>query len=237
MEQILLLDFELNNPLTYLDKFKRLLKDENWNLDLFWARDYNQKDKPSLDDKLNSTQFLLIRKPLTFLSSPKVRKKIQNNVLKEKKSLLIMYTFSEIETLELLNSFLEPFKIQISEIQVIDKKTNLKNKHEVIFHKKSNCFSHNSLFNNIDKIVISDAHHIYVNSPSKILIQGNPSTELQFPMSDEIAPLTGSEINISAYYEETGLVTVINSTLFLNKYFDFNKKFIKNIITWMGNRK
>ena len=145
-----------------------------------------------------------------------------------------MYTFPDMETLELLNSFLKPFNIQISEIQIIDHETNLKNKREVIYHKKNNCFLHDELFKDVNKIVISDAYHIYLDSPAKNLIRGNPSTKLQFLMSTEEAEMRGSEINVSVYYEETCRVMLINSTLFLDKYFDFNKKFIKNIITWLG---
>jgi hypothetical protein len=67
MDTILFMDFELNKPLTYLNKFKKMIRDEGYNLDLFWAKDYSSEKKPSIDDKINSSEFLVIRKPLTFL--------------------------------------------------------------------------------------------------------------------------------------------------------------------------
>ena len=87
MENILFMDFELNQPLGLLSKFKHWLVREGWTVDMFWAKDYaqEQKKKPSFDEKLQSSNLLFIRKPLTFLTSPNVRKKLQEVVLKEKK--------------------------------------------------------------------------------------------------------------------------------------------------------
>ena len=137
MNNILFMDFELNQPLAYLTKFKKMLASDGWNLDMFWAKDYASDNKPSFDDKLNGSNFLFIRKPLTFLSSPNVRKKIQEAVLDRKKSLLLMMSFADKESLDLIRDFLEPFKIEPSDVRAIDNVTNLKGKRSVVFHKKN----------------------------------------------------------------------------------------------------
>jgi hypothetical protein len=237
MDKFLLMDFELNLPLSYLNKFKSLINDKGWILDLFWARDYNQKEKPRIEDKINSAQILMIRKPLTFLTSPKMRKRLQDSILKDKKNMLIMYTFTEIESLEVMNKFLEPFKINLSEVQIIDNKRNQGNIRNVIFQKKNKCFSHDELFKGVSSILIPNPHHIFVKKPAKILIKGNPSTAVQYYISEETSNLKGSNLIVGAYYNDTGRMVVLDSTLFLDKFFDFNKKFIKNVITWLGEKK
>ncbi|WP_455392380.1 hypothetical protein [[Eubacterium] cellulosolvens] len=236
MDNILFMDFELNQPLTYLNKFRKLIRDEGWELDLFWARDYSQKERPSVDEKIKKAKLLVIRKPLTFLSGPQVRKKLQQAVLKDKKSLLVMYTFTEMDSLEVLNEFLRPFKINTSEIQIIDNKTNANDKRNVVFQKKNKCFLHNELFDGVANILIPHPHYVYVTEPAKILIRGNPSTELKYGINEGGLDLTGSELTVGAYYEETGKMIVLDSTLFLDKYFDFNKRFVKNVITWLGKK-
>lgn len=240
MDKLLFLDFELNKPLTYLNKFKQLLKDEGWLVDLFWARDYAQEKKPSLDEKINSSDFLIIRKPLTFLTSPAAREKIQEAILKKKRNLLVMYTFFEKESLDVLVNFLNPFKITPSDIKIVDNKTNLENKRMVVFHKKNKCFSHDTLFTNVTKVLIPHPHHLFVSSPAKVLVRGNPTTEVQddplYELTDN-SDLKGSNITVGAYYDKSGKLVIISSTLFLDNYFDFNKKFIKNVITWLGGKK
>ena len=237
MDNILIMDFELNRPLTYLNKFKQLLNDEGWALDLFWARDYAQEVKPSIDDKINSAELLIIRKPLTFLTGPQVRKKLQQAVLKDKKSFLIMYTFTEKDSQDVLNEFLKPFKINTSELQLIDNKTNMNDKRNVLFEKKNKCFSHNTLFKGVSKVLIPHPHHIYVSKPAKILIRGNPSTELKYNFDQESTALSGANLIVGAYYEKTGRIIVVDSTLFLDKYFDHNKKFVKNVIDWLSEKR
>jgi hypothetical protein len=230
------MDFELNKPLTYLNKFQELIRDSGWAVDLFWARDYTNKVKPSVDDKIAKAEFLIIRKPLTFLSSAMIRKKLQDLVFKKTKNMLVMYTFSETDSLIVMNQFLQPFKINASEIKVIDHKTNLKDKRDVIFQKKNDCFSHDEIFTGINKILIPHPHYIYVDTPAKVLIRGNPTTEIDQDNDIEVESgnLSGSDIVVGAYYEEAGRILVLDSTLFLDKYFDHNKKFIKNVITWLG---
>lgn len=237
MDTILFMDFELNKPLTYLNKFKKMIRDEGYNLDLFWAKDYSSEKKPSIDDKINSSEFLVIRKPLTFLIGPQVRKKLQDAVLEDKKSILIMYTFTEKDSLDVINEFLKPFKINTSEIQVVDFVANSDGQRNVIFQKKNNCFFHDELFKGVSKILIPHPHYVYVTEPAKILIRGNPSTELKYKQDDDSDSLTGADLVVAGYYEETGRLVVMDSTLFLDKYFDFNKKFVKNIITWLGEKK
>ena len=189
MNNILLMDFELNKPLTLLNKFKTFLRNEGWAVDMFLAKDYSDGKKPSLDDKINSAQFILIRKPLTFLNSPKVTKKLQDAVLKDKKSLLLMLTFLDKESLNLIQNFLKPFKITPSEIKIIDQITNLNNKRSVVYHKKNNCFVNDIFFKQVAKIVVPDANVLYIEPPSEVMIRGNPSTEtthIDLKNNDEI---------------------------------------------------
>lgn len=237
MDNILMMDFELNKPLTYLSKFKEMLNNDGWNLDMFWAKDYSSDNKPTLDDKINSANLLLIRKPLTFLSSQLAIGKIQEAVLKEKKNLLLMMTYIDLETNSLLRNFLKPFNIIPSGIKAIDTKTNQDNKRMVIYHKKNKCFLHDELFKNVNKILIPDAINLFVDSPAKILIRGNPSTEAVNTLGIDESEPTGSDIIVGAYHEEKGRLITINSTLFLDNYFDFNKPFIKNIMTWLRTDK
>lgn len=232
--KILFMDFELNKPLTYLNKFGKLIRDEGWNLDLFWAKEYTHENKPSVNYKIDSAKILIIRKPLTFLSSPRVRKKLQETIKKDKKNMLIMYSFTERDSLDALSEFLKPFMITPSEVQIIDNKSNQDNFRNVIFHKKNKCFNHSELFKGISKILIPHPHLVSVNKPAKILIKGNPSTEVQEDIYFETSTLSGSDVIVGAYYDDTGRILVMDSTLFLDNFFDFNKKFIKNVITWLG---
>jgi hypothetical protein len=237
MDNLLFMDFELNKPLTYLNKFRKLVRNEGWDLDLFWASDYSQKKKPSIDVKINSAKLLVIRKPLTFLSGPQVRKKLQQAVLKSKKNLLVMYTYTENDSLEVLNEFLKPFKINTSDLQMIDNKTNQQDYRNVVFQKKNNCFYHDELFSGVSKILIPHPHMIYVHEPAKVLIRGNPTTELKTDFNENVSDLSGDNLIAGAYYNEkkSGKMLVIDSTLFLDEYFDFNKRFVKNIFTWFGS--
>ncbi len=237
MENILFMDFELNQPLTLLNKFDSWLQKEGWKLDMFWAKDYTKKDKPTFDEKLGSSDFLFIRKPLTFLTSPNVREKLQKAILKNKKSLLLMMSFSDRETLDLLREFLKPFNIEPSDVRAIDDVTNLQGKRSVIFHKKNNCFEHSEIFKRVNKIVIPDANLLFIEPPSKILIRGNPSTDIFSHNPINKPELKGSNIIVGAYYEETGKIIVVNSSIFLDKYFDFNKPFIKNVMNWLSLEK
>lgn len=234
MEKLLFLDFELNNPLIYLNKFQSLLKDEGWLIDLFWVNEPSTKNKSILEAKIEKNQFMIIYKPLTFLSSPGSRKKIQDAVIKDKKNLLLMISFNDTETYELLQQFLVPFKINLSFNKIIDNNTNLKHVRSVVYHKKNKCFKHNELFSGVSKLVIPYAHHLNINPPAKILIQGNPTTELQVEYKTDDSDINGSDIIAGAYYEKTGRIVIVNSTVFLDKFFDFNKPFIKNVITWLG---
>jgi hypothetical protein len=145
-----------------------------------------------------------------------------------------MYTFSERESMDALNKFLNPFMINTSEVQIIDNKVNLDNIRNVIFQKENKCFSHNELFKGVNKILIPNPHHIYVDEPAKVLIRGNPSTEIKYDLFVETSNLKGQDVIAGAYYEDTGRLIVLDSTLFLDKYFDFNKKFIINVIKWLA---
>jgi hypothetical protein len=233
MANILFMDFELNMPLTYLNKFTKLLKTDNWYLDMFWAKDYMKKKRPTLDEKIKSYNILLIRKPMTFLSSKVAVEKIQKAILRDNKRLLLMLTFLDYETLDMLKDFLEPFNIIPTEIRAIDYKTNQDNRKSVIYHKKNKCFNHDELFKNVSKIVIPDATHLYVEPPAKILIRGNPSTEPFYTTGNIKNAPSGSDLIVGAYYEESGRMLIVNSTVFLDNYFDFNRPFIKNVIKWL----
>lgn len=232
-----MMDFELNKPLTYLSKFKKLIEDNGWYLDLFWARDYSNGAGPPIEDKIKDAKFLVIRKPLTFLSGPKVRKTLQDAVIKDEKSILIMYTFSESDSLHALNKFMEPFKIQLSDASIIDMKTNQDDKHNVVFQKKNRCFFNDSLFKGVSKLLIPFPHHIYTDDPAKILIRANPSSELKFDIFQETKDIKGTDLIVGAYYDKTGRIVVVDSTLFLDNYFDFNKRFVKNVFTWLYQNK
>jgi hypothetical protein len=235
MENILFMDFELNKPLTYLDKFNQLLKKDGWILDMFWVKDYSQEKKPSLDDKINNSDLLFIRKPLTFLSSPTATEKIQNAILKNNKNLLLMMTYSDYETFDMLKNFLIPFNITLSEFRAFDIKTYQEHERSVIFHKKNKCFNHKELFKGINKVLIPDASHLVVEPPANVLIRGNPSTETSKSFGGREEGPKGSDIIVGAYYEESGKILVVNSTVFLDNFFDFNKPFIKNIMGWLDS--
>jgi len=236
MDIALFMDFELNNPLTYLSKFKKLVKDEGWVLDLFWASDYTKKKRPSVDEKISKANFLIIRKPLTFLSSATIRSKLQEIIRTKKKNLLIMYTFTEFESLGVLNQFLEPFKIQLSELQIIDNTTNQNDTRTVVFHKKNKCFNHKFLFNGVQKVTIPHPHHMYLTKPAKILIRGNPSSEIKDSIYMDTSNLKGSDLIVGAYHESNGKILVLDSTLFLDQYFDYNKKFISNVFHYLAEK-
>ncbi len=234
MDNILLMDFELNKPLTYLNKFKKMLNDNDWTLDIFWAKEYTKKEKPTMDEKIKNTEFLIIRKPMTFLSNAETRKKIQNVVLKDKKNLLVMSTFPDRDSLDVLTNFLQPFHINPTDNKVIDNNTNKNNERLVVFNKKNKCFSHATLFKGVKSIVIPYPYHLIVDSPAEILIRGNPSTEVLDDGMDYTPGLKGSDIIVGAYFEASCRVIVVNSTIFLDSYFEFNRSFIKNIISWCG---
>ena len=88
-------------------------------------------------------------------------------------------------------------------------------------------------------IMLLDASHpsIIPNSRISYLIQGNSSTEMDYIFDESISKLEGSDITVAAYYEKNGKMLVVNSTIFLDNYFNFNKPFIKNVVSWLGEEK
>jgi hypothetical protein len=148
-----------------------------------------------------------------------------------------MYTFSESDSLDALNKFMEPFKIQLSDASIIDTKTNQDDQHNVIFQKKNRCFFNDILFKGVGKLLIPFPHHIYTADPAKILIRANPSSEIKFDIFQETKEIKGTDLIVGAYYDKTGRIVVVDSTLFLDNYFDFNKRFVKNVFTWLYENK
>jgi hypothetical protein len=229
-----MLDYELNQPFLYIEKFQSLLKKQDFDTDMFKISDAGKDKKSPLIDKIESCDIVLLRKPLTFLSSESTRKKIQDVITKKNKNILITFSFVDYESLEILNDFLKPFKIQSSGIMVYDDQENLGSRRLVVFRKTNGCLEHPEIFKGVDKVVIPQAHYVYVVKPSKVMIRGNPSTRAEGTSDSQLENVGGQEIIVSAYSDGDSKVILMDSTLLNNKYLDKNLKFVQNVVKWMG---
>jgi hypothetical protein len=235
MKTVFILDYELNQPFLYIEKFQKILTKLDFNIDMFKISDAGKDKKSPLLDKIEACDFVLLRKPLTFLSNESTRKKIQDFVIKKKKNILITFSFVDHESLEILNDFLQPLKIQSSGIMVYDDKENLGSRRLVVFRKSNGCLEHPKIFKGVDQVVIPQAHYVYVVKPSKPMIRGNPSTRAEGTSDSQIENIGGQEIIVSAYNDDNSKVILMDSTLINNKYIDKNIKFVQNVVKYMGD--
>jgi len=233
MKTAFMLDYELNQPFLYIEKFQKLLTNQDLNIDMFKISDAGKDKKSPLDDKIDACDFIILRKPLTFLSSEPTRQKIQDFVIKKHKNILVTFSFVDYESLEIINDFLKPTNIQSSGIMVYDDKENLGSRRLVRFRKSNGCLEHPDLFKGVDEVVIPQAHYVYVVKPSKVLIRGNPSTRAEGTSDSQLENIGGNEIIVSAYNDDNAKIILMDSTLLNNKYIDKNTKFVKNIVNWM----
>jgi hypothetical protein len=233
MKTAFMLDYELNQPFLYIEKFQKLLTNQDLNIDMFKISDAGKEKKSPLDDKIDACDFIILRKPLTFLSSEPTRQKIQDFVIKKHKNILVTFSFVDYESLEIINDFLKPTNIQSSGIMVYDDKENLGSRRLVRFRKSNGCLEHSDIFKGVDEVVIPQAHYVYVVRPSKVLIRGNPSTRAEGTSDSQLENIGGNEIIVSAYNDDNAKIILMDSTLLNNKYIDKNTKFVKNVINWM----
>lgn len=235
MKSVFMLDYELNQPFLYIEKFQNLLTKQDFQVDMFKISDAGKDKKSPLDDKIEACDFIILRKPLTFLSGESTRQKIQDFVVKKHKNILITFSFVDYESLDILNDFLKPLNIQSSGIMVYDDKENLGSRRLVVFRKSNGCLEHPKIFKGVDQVVIPQAHYIYVVKPSKVMIRGNPSTRAVGTSDSQLENIGGKEIVVGGYNDDKAKVILMDSTLINNKYIDKNTKFVKNVIKWMGD--
>ena len=87
MKSVFMLDYELNQPFLYIEKFQNMLTKQDFQVDMFKISDAGKDKKSPLDDKIEACDFIILRKPLTFLSGESTRKKIQDFVVKKHKNI------------------------------------------------------------------------------------------------------------------------------------------------------
>ncbi len=234
MKKAFLLDFELNKPFTYIEDFINILSKSDIEIDIFNVSDAGKDKKSPLMNKIEASNFLILRKPLTFLTSESSRAHIREAVMEGNKNLLIIYSFSDIDSLEVLNDFMAPLNLRASSLMVYDDNNNFESRRIVVFHKANGCFVHPEVFKGVEKVVIPQAHHIFITNPSKAMIRGNPTTRTLGTTDMPVAGVEGSDIIVGAYNEESSRVVIMDSTLVNNKYIRENTRFVKNIIKWIS---
>lgn len=234
MKKAFFLEFELNKPFTYIEDFINILTNSDIEVDIFNVSDAGKDKKSPLVPKIEACNFMILRKPLTFLSSESSRTHISDAVIKGNKNLLIIYSFSDIDSLEVLNNFLEPLNLRASSLMVYDEHENFESRRIVVFREANGCFEHREIFKGVDKVIIPQAHHIFITEPAKVMIRGNPTTRTVSTFDMPVAEVEGREIIVGAFNEKTSRVILMDSTLVNNKYIRQNTRFVKNVIKWIS---
>jgi len=228
-----MLDLTLNDPFQYLDAFKRLLRTMDIELAAFSRKDLEGGVEKALENGFQKAEFLILRKPFGLLSGEKARAKVQDGVKSGRIGILVMYTFTEQEALDLMNDFLRPFGLASTELMVTDS-ADKNSRKVVIFTKDKGCFKFDPFFKDVGKVVIPQPHHIIVSPPAKAAIIGNNTIEANTFDDNPNNRLTGESITVCAVCDEGGKLVLVDSTIFSNDWLEKNNVFASNLLKWVG---
>jgi hypothetical protein len=237
MDKALLLDFNINRPFQYFESFRKALKDMGVELSAISKDDLSKGLPESLEEKFEECSFIVLRKPFAVLSGEKMRGQVQEAVLSGKVGILVLFSFSEMDALVIMNQFLEPFKITTSDFMVLDEQSNFKDtKKVVVFKPEAGAFKYEKLFQGIEQVVIPQPHHLFIQPPAVPVIVGNPTSIANRFYEDPAEQMDGEEIVVSALNEEKGRLLLVDSTMFTNEWLDLNTGFLKNIVDWVSHK-
>ena len=130
MNQALLLDFNINRPFSSMESFRSKLKGLDVELNALSKDDVKKGLPQVLEEKFEECDFLVLRKPFAVLSGEKMQGLVQDAVVSGKVSLLVLFSFSEMDAMVLTNQFLSPFNITTTDIMVWDELSNFLNQME-----------------------------------------------------------------------------------------------------------
>jgi len=228
-----MLDFLENAPYTYLNSFKDLIRERGLDPEMLTPKDLMGDTKGGLQSRFDDCQFIIVRKPLAVLLNKSIRDAVTKAVQEDGKNLLVMYSFVEDDAHGAMNSTLEPFNIQSTSIKVFDDVENEGSKRMVTFRDRNWCFVHEDLMKEVTQVTIPHPHHLEVQAPSKPVIVGNSTTIAMTEYDVLLDDPKGKTIVVAACYEEKGRLILTDSTIYLDSYISWNKKFISNILDWL----
>jgi len=228
-----MLDLTLNDPFQYLDSFKKLLRTMDIELAAFSRKDLEGGIETALENGFQRADFLILRKPFGLLSGEKARAKVQDAVRSGRIGLLVMYTFTELEALELMNDFLRPFGLASTELMVTDS-ADRNSKKVVNFSNDQGCFKFDPLFKDVAKVIIPQPHHIMVSPPAKAAVIGHATTEANTFDDNPNNRILGNSITVCGVCDDGGKLVLVDSTMFSNDWLEKNRVFAGNIMKWVG---
>ena len=235
MDKALLLDFNINRPFQYFESFRKSLRDLGVELTALSKDDLSKGLPESLKEKFEECKFIVLRKPFAVMSGEKMRAQVQEAVLSGKVGILVLFSFSEMDALVIMNQFLEPFNITTSDFMVQDEDSNFKNtKKVVVFKPEAGAFKNEKLFQGVDEVVIPQPHHLFIQPPATPVLVGNPTSTANRFYEDPAEQMNGEEIVVSALNEENGRLLLVDSTMFTNEWIDLNTGFLKNVVNWVS---
>lgn len=228
-----MLDLTLNDPFQYLDAFKKLLRTQDLELAAFSRKDLEGGVEKALENGFQKADFLILRKPFGLLSGEKARAKVQEGVKAGRIGLLVMYTFTELEALDLMNDFLKPFGLASTELMVTDSAD--RNTRKVVnFTHEGGCFKFDPLLKDVGKVIIPQPHHIIVSPPARPAIIGHATIEANTFDDNPANRMTGESITVCAVNDTGGKLVLIDSTIFSNEWLEKNNVFAGNLLRWVG---
>lgn len=233
MNKALLLDFNINRPFQYIESFRKTLESLDVELNALSKDDVKKGLPEVLQEKFEECSFLVLRKPFAVLSGEKMREQVQNAVISGKVNLLVLFSFSEMEALEIVNEFLTPFNIQASDYMVWDEESNIKGTKKLVVFKPG-AFRYPGLFEGVEQVVIPQPHHLNIQDPAEPILVGNPTTYSNQFQEQPATQIDADNVVVGAINEQNGRVLVMDSTVFTNEWLDHNIPFLKNIVKYVS---
>jgi len=233
VNKALLLDFNINRPFQYIESFRKTLKSLGIELNALSNDDVKKGLPEVLQEKFEECSFIIVRKPFAVLSGDKMREQVQNAVTSGKVNILVLFSFSEMEALELMNDFLSPFNIQASDYMVWDEDSNIRGtKKLVVFKPEAGAFKHKNLFEGVEQVVIPQPHHLFIQEPAVPVLVGNPTTHANQFQENPATQIDAENVVVGALNQDNGHVLVMDPTLFTNEWLEYNIPFLKNVLKW-----
>lgn len=233
MSSALLLDFTLNAPFQYLEDFKRYLRNKDIELRAIQRGDIANGLDAFLEEQFDECDFLVLRKPFAVLSGERMRGLVQDAVTSGRVGLLVMFSYTEDEALELMNEFLKPFDIQGTEFMVWDEEMNY-NSTKKIVRLEAGSLVDPVLTEEVHKVIIPQPHHWIVSGEAKPLFLGNPSSQANKFQENPAEEIRGQDIVIGGVNGSKGRIVVMDSTPFTNNWVQHNKRLLNNIVSWLS---
>jgi hypothetical protein len=235
-------DLEVNHPFTHLSEFKAMLN-QRADVDMYWETDVKDGHVPKLQDKLAPAKLILVKSDAVLGDQNQVLQ-LQDAVIHGRKNLMVLLKYTADRELERINGLLHRFNIQYSDLKVYDARHSVMGYERVIrLAKEDDCFHHDSLFEGVDTLVVSEPYALFANDPSEPLLTAQDSASTVEASSDLRFPLEGRNIQLGASYSQYGKILVLDESVFSDPVtnvsgyrhpgIEQSRRFVENVLDWM----